>query len=115
MSRSAHCFVAYLLPRPETFGNIQKINRAVSLTLAVFDQRRTWRIDVEMKAGRPDEVKMILWVEVSEAPIDEVRGDLIIKIQLFEENIRRSTLQCRRMPRYKVQSWIQWERIPCMR
>lgn len=94
----------YLLPHPETFGNVRrtKINSVYALFFTVFDPKRTWRIDVEMKAGKPIQVEMIPKEGAPEIAMDEVREDLIINVQLFEENVRKYTLYF---------AWIKGEKI----
>jgi len=84
----------YLLPHPEAFGNIHrtKANGNYALSFAVSDPNRTWQIDVEMIAGKPVQVRMIPIGPVPETALDNVRENLIIGVQLFEENMRKSTL-----------------------
>lgn len=94
----------YLLPHPEIFGNIhrKKLNGIYALSFTVFNWKQSWHIDVEMKAGKPIQVKMTPKGGAPESVLDEVREDLIINVQLFEENIRKSTLYL---------AWIKGEEI----
>jgi len=94
----------YLLPHPDVFTNIRttKADGAHVLSFVASDPKRLWHLDVEMTAGKPFQVKIIPKEGIPEAALEEVREDLIITVQLFEENIRKSTLYF---------AWIKGEKI----
>jgi heat shock protein HtpX len=94
----------YLLPNPAAFSNINRtrINDSYALSFSVSEPGQAWRLDVEVKAGNPIQVNMTPDGKVTEAVLDEMKEDLIISVELFEENIRKSTL---------FFAWIEGQKI----
>jgi len=94
----------YLLRHREVFGNIHraKVNEVYTLYFTAFDPARTWSIGVEVKAGKPIQVRMTPNGQVPEEVLEEIREALVINVQLFEENVRKSTLYF---------TWIKGEKI----
>jgi len=85
----------YLLPRPQNFTNIQRtmINHEHVLTFTFLEPERKWYITVEMRAGRPIWVKMAPSDQtVPQSALSQIKDDLIIGVQFYEEQMRRTTL-----------------------
>jgi len=85
----------YVLPMGKHFTNV---NQAIFdgnyvLSFTALDPDGKWRVDVEMKTGKPIQVTMQPSdAAVPQPAINRLREDLIIIIQYFEEVVRRSTL-----------------------
>jgi len=95
----------YILPHLELFTGIKKtaINNEYVLLFTALDQRREWYVNVEMKAAKPIQVKMVLSGEiVPQVVLDKLKDDLVISVQLFEEKIRKTTLYF---------AWVKGEKI----
>jgi len=95
----------YILPHPELFTGIKKtaIDNEYVLLFTAIDQRREWYVNVEMKAAKPIQVKMVLSGEiVPQVVLDKLKDDLVISVQLFEEKIRKTTLYF---------AWVKGEKI----
>ena len=95
----------YILPHLELFTDIKKtaIDHEYILSFTVLDKRREWHVNVEMKATKPIQVKMTLSSEaIPQVVLDKLKDDLIISVQLFEENIRKTTLYF---------AWVKGEKI----
>jgi heat shock protein HtpX len=94
----------YILPHRERFANVRRDeNGGKSLYFTVLGPEGKWYIDVEMRAGKPIQVRMI--PSDPTLPHDALRllkEDLIIGVQLFEERIRRTTLYF---------AWVEGEEV----
>jgi len=85
----------YLLPRPQTFTNIQRtiVNHEHALAFTFLEPERKWYIEVELKAGRPIGVKMTPSDHtVPKSALSQIKEDLIIGVQFYEEQMRKTTL-----------------------
>ncbi|MGQ9514679.1 MAG: M48 family metallopeptidase [Thermoproteota archaeon] len=95
----------YICPHQERFANVRREvdgNDKV-LYFTVLGPEGKWYIDVEMRTGKPINVRMAPSVE--NLPPDVLRllrEDLIIGVQLFEEKIRRTTLYF---------AWVEGEEV----
>jgi heat shock protein HtpX len=94
----------YVLLHPDVFSNarITKKHGVSTLMFTVTDPEQTWYVDVEMRAEKPIRVKMTPSKSTPENVVATVKQDLDISVQLFEENIRSSTLYL---------AWVQGEKI----
>ncbi len=94
----------YLLTHPEAFTDIQrkKVNDAYVLYFTAFDPKKDWAMDVEVQAGKPIQVKMFPKGVVPEAVFEELKEDLLINVELFDENTSKSTLYF---------AWMEGEKI----
>jgi len=94
----------YLLPHPDVFTAVRRTttDNLHTLSFTVLDPRRNWTVDVDMKAGKPVQVEMTPNGQVPEAIMNEIREDLIINVQFFEDAIRKSTLYF---------TWVEGEKI----
>jgi heat shock protein HtpX len=85
----------YLLPQKERFRDIvrKKSEMGSVLSYSVADAQGKTIVQVEVKGGKPVEVKITPIDErVPDAAIEEAKQDVIIALQIFEENSRKSTL-----------------------
>ncbi|MCP8316527.1 MAG: M48 family metalloprotease [archaeon] len=94
----------YILPHQESFKNIRKVivNDENFLFFTSITPDRKLYIDVEMKAGKPIQVKITTNEILPQNVIDDLKEDLIINVQLFEEKVRRTTLYF---------AWVKGEEI----
>jgi len=80
----------YLMPHLNRFINIQSVSTD-NLHLISFvlpDPAGMWWARVEVKAGKPIEVKIVKEGPVPEEVISKLKEDLFIAVQLFEEQVR---------------------------
>ena len=85
----------YILPRQERFANVNRafVDEEYLLSFTVLGPEGKGNIDVEMRAGKPIQVKMIPSDErVPQTILDKLKEDLFIGVQLFEEQVRKTTL-----------------------
>ena len=83
----------YLMPHMNRFVNIESISTE-SLNLISFvlpDPMGMWWARVEVKAGKPIEVKIITKGPIPREVINGLKEDIFITVQLFEEQVRRSS------------------------
>ena len=83
----------YLMPHLNRFINIQSVSTD-NLHLISFvlpDPAGMWWARVEVKAGKPIEVKIVKEGPVPEEVISKLKEDLFIAVQLFEEQVRRTS------------------------
>ena len=83
----------YLLPQPDAFKNVAKIsaNGHIILSYNATDKENNWVIKVDMEAANPFQVKMTSNFDIPNA-INDLKEELFIAVQLFEDTIRQSTL-----------------------
>lgn len=95
----------YILPNPERFRGVRKtsINGDRLLAFTAVGPEAKWLVDVEMRARKPIQVKMIPSGEtVPRSALGLIRNDLVIAVQLFEEKVRKTTLYF---------AWVKGEKI----
>jgi len=83
----------YLMPRMNRFVNIESISTD-NLHLISFvlpDPAAMWWAKIEVKAGKTIEVKITTRGPVPARVINQLKEDLFITVQLFEEKVRRSS------------------------
>jgi len=85
----------YLIPMGDRVINVRQtgFDGHYVLTFTVLEPKEKRHVNVEMKVGKPIEVRL----EPSDASVlptflDRLREDLIILVQFFEERVRRATL-----------------------
>jgi heat shock protein HtpX len=84
----------YILPQKQRFVNVSRkiVDGDSSLAFTVLDSGKQ-TLNVEIIGGKPIKVEIMpLDKAVSEARITEVKQDIIIAVELFEERVRESTL-----------------------
>jgi len=83
----------YLLPQMNRFVNIETIlsEHLNFISFVLPDPARTWWARIEVKAGKPVKVKITTMGPVPEKVINQLKEDLFITVQLFEEQVRRSS------------------------
>lgn len=85
----------YLLPQKERFTSVvrKKSEKGNYLSYAVRDEKGQPFLQVEVKASKPLEVEITPATEqVPDTAIEEAKQDIVIALQIFEENARKSTL-----------------------
>lgn len=95
----------YILPLQERFRNVSResVDHDQVLSFTALGPEEEWYIDVEIRAGRPIQVRMIPSDEsVPQKSLDQLREDLFIGVQLFEEQVRRTTLYF---------AWVEGEEV----
>lgn len=86
----------YLLPQKDRFASIsrKKATTGSYIEYMVLDAKGQRSLQVEVKASKPLEVKVVPLggQVVPEAAMEEAKQDIVIALQIFEENARKSTL-----------------------
>lgn len=85
----------YLVSQGQRFANISRVTvgGSSSLTFTTLDQSGTRVLEVAVKGGKPIEINMTpLSENVPEDTMTQVRQDLVISVQSFEEKVREGTL-----------------------
>ena len=85
----------YMLPQKERFTSVsrKKSEAGSFLSYAVRDEKGKSFLQVEVKASKPVELKITpIAGQASETAIEEAKQDVVIALQIFEENARKSTL-----------------------
>lgn len=85
----------YLLPQKERFRGIakRKDDTGSSLSYTVTGAQESPLLQVEVKGARPIAVKITpLDEKVTETMIEEAKQDIVIAMEIFEQNARKSTL-----------------------
>ena len=82
----------YILPQPEAFTNVTKTTVENKPFLSFTATGRKGKVDVEIIGDRPIRVKMTPSETAPMEFIEEVKQDLIIVVQFFEEKARKTTL-----------------------
>jgi len=83
----------YLMPQLNRFINIQSMltDHLNLLSFDLPDPAGMWWARVEVKAGKPIEVKIRTEGPIPEEVINRLKEDLFITVQLFEEQVRRTS------------------------
>lgn len=94
----------YLLPHPDRFTNVKKtkVDHAYALSFTTVASDEKWYIDVEIRAVKPLEVKMVPSGTTPQPALDRLKEDLILGVQLFEEKVRKTTLYF---------AWVKGEKL----
>jgi len=85
----------YILPSREYFTDVSRtiLNGYSVLALVTLDSNGKRELSVAVKGSKPIEVEITrLGETVAQKRIDEVKQDLFIVVQFFEEQVRKSTL-----------------------
>lgn len=84
----------YILSHQEFFTNVRRaiIDHENFLFFTFIKPEWKSQIDVEIKAGKPIQVKITTDETLPQNIIDDLKEDLLINVQLFEEKVRRTTL-----------------------
>jgi heat shock protein HtpX len=85
----------YLLPQKDRFRAIvrKKADEGSTLSYSVLDVKGNPSLQVEVKAAAPLKVSITpLNEQVTDAVVEEAKQDIVIALQIFEENMRQSTL-----------------------
>ena len=90
-----YTYQKYIQPTPQQFTNIKQTatNGEYTLDFTSLEPDGKWHIDINMKTGKPIQVTMTPSnTSVPQSTLDRLKEDLIIIVQFFEEQVRRSTL-----------------------
>src|SRR3972149_4847531 len=85
----------YLSPQKERFTGIsrKKIGADNFLSYIVLDAQSKQQLEVELKGAKPLELKITpISEQVADTVIEEAKQDIVIALQIFEENARKTTL-----------------------
>ena len=85
----------YVLPQAQRFANVSRaiVDGDPSFTFTVLDSKGKQNLNVEIIGSKPIKVKIVPLDEmVPEEKINEVKQDVVITVELFEEEVRNSTL-----------------------
>jgi len=85
----------YILPNRQYFTDVSRaiFDNYSELTFVTLDSNRKQELSVKVKGSKPIEVEIVQLSEtVTQKTIDEIREDLFIVVQHFEEHVRESTL-----------------------
>lgn len=85
----------YLQPSPHRFSNVKQtvVDSDFVLDFSVLEPDEKWRVDVSIRTGKPIQVTMMPTdPAVPKSALNRLKDDLIIVVQYFEEQVRRSTL-----------------------
>jgi heat shock protein HtpX len=85
----------YLLATPSQFSNISRTTAEGRpfLTFDAVDSTKKQKLHVEIKGSEPVNVEITkLDAEASEQWVNEVKEDIVLLVDLFEEGVRESTL-----------------------
>jgi len=85
----------YLQPSSQRFANVKQtvVDGSYILDFSFLEPDGKWRIDVNMKTGKPIKITMTSSdADVPHSVLDRLKEDLIIVVQYFEDYVRRSTL-----------------------
>jgi heat shock protein HtpX len=77
----------YLLPYSNFFVNVEKNAKEIS-----FKTSGKWEVEVEIKTGKPIQVKMLHSEGVPKEALEELMENLLIAVQLYEEKMRGQTI-----------------------
>jgi len=81
----------YILPHQERFADVRRTPNLLLFVLLGPEGR--WHVNVEVKAGNPIEVKIVPSDgTVPQTALELLKEDLFIGVQLFEEQVRKTTL-----------------------
>ena len=94
----------YILPSVEQFADVKRTagNNIPVLSFTAISPQGNWYVYTEITAGKPIRVKMTPSLGTTKETLDELKEDLIINVQLFEERIRETILYF---------TWIEGEKI----
>jgi len=85
----------YLLPQKDRFRGVarKKSETGSVLSYSVVDAQAKTLVQVEVKGVKPIEVKVTpIDEQATDTAIEEAKQDIVIAVQIFEENSRKSTL-----------------------
>jgi heat shock protein HtpX len=85
----------YVRPGKKRFANISKkmVGGDPSLTFTILDSAGKPNLDIEIRGSKPIRLEIAsLDEKVSEERIKEIKQDVVVTVELFEEKVRKSTL-----------------------
>lgn len=91
----AFIYTQYLLPQKQRFTNFYRttVDGVPFLSYVVLNEQGKQLLKAEVKGTLPIEVKLVpIDYVVSTEAMEEAKQDVVIAVQIFEENARKSTL-----------------------
>jgi len=85
----------YIVPFYHNFANVRRwiLDGKETLAFTLLGPYNSWYIDIEVTSGNPIEIKMRpVGLSSPHKTLNKVREDLITTIQMFEDEVRRTTL-----------------------
>src|SRR4030043_2047524 len=85
----------YLSPQKERFTGISRKKTETDnfLSYIILDPQGKQQLQVELKGAKPLELKITpISEQVADTVIEEAKQDIVIALQIFEENARKTTL-----------------------
>jgi len=85
----------YIVPFYHNFANVRRwiLDGKETLAFTLLGPHNSWYIDIEVTSGNPVEIKMRpVGLPSPHKILNKVREDLITTIQMFEDEVRRTTL-----------------------
>lgn len=97
----------YIVPNYYKFANVRRwiIDGRETLAFSTLGPNNLWYIDIEVTTGNPLEIKMRPSDPyIPRQILNRIKEDLIIVIQMFEDEVRRSTLYFAWVPEKHITS-----------
>jgi len=85
----------YILPSKGRFTNVERslVDQDYVLSFTLVRPEQKWYVDVEIRTGKPIKVRMVPSDEtVPQTVLDGLKEDIFLSVQLFEEQVRQTTL-----------------------
>ncbi|MEM2341977.1 MAG: M48 family metalloprotease [Candidatus Bathyarchaeia archaeon] len=85
----------YIVPFYHSFANVRRwiLNGRETLAFTLLGPQGSWYIDIEVTSGNPIEIKMRpVGIPSPYKTLSRIKEDLITTIQMFEDEVRKTTL-----------------------
>lgn len=84
----------YIVPFYQNFADVRRwiIDGKETLAFTFLDSNGLWYVDVEITSGNPIEIVMKPSAYTPKKVLNNLKEDLLIAIQMFEDNLKRTTL-----------------------
>jgi len=79
---------------PRFFKNVElkTIDSKEVLVFTELNAEEGWSVDAEMRADKPIHIRLASSETVPQTVLEQIRDDLVIQIQIFEEEVRKITI-----------------------
>jgi len=96
----------YIVPFYRNFANVRRwiLDGRETLAFTFLDPNGLWYVDVEVTAGNPIEVRMRPSAYTPRNILSKIKEDLIIVTQMYEDELRRTTLYFAWVPSKEIVS-----------
>ncbi|MEM2146969.1 MAG: hypothetical protein QW279_16520, partial [Candidatus Jordarchaeaceae archaeon] len=102
-----YIYQKYIVPYYRNFANVRRwvLDGRETLAFTFLVPNSTWFVDVEITAGNPVEINMRPSdTHIPHSILNKIKEDLIVAIQMFEDEIRRTTLYFAWVPNKSIVS-----------